>query len=438
MNRRLIAAIGTAAVLVSVAACSSSSKHDSATPSGSSSSSTGSASSAAGKTLTVWLMTGDNPADWVSSVTADFKAANPGVKLDIQIQQWDGITQKVTTALSEGNPPDVIDIGNTQTPFYAASGGLMDISSIKSAIGGDAWTASMNNSTLYQGKQYAAPWYAGGRAVMYNKSLWAKAGIKSTPTTMDEFLADLKKLKATSGVKSAMYLPGQDWYAFDGFLQDAGATIATQSGSSWTGTLNSPQALKAADLFKQLQSYGTAPKDQDEAHPAQADVFAKGDVASMIAMGYEAGTVQKDSASVASQIGWFPIPGATAGTPAKTFMGGSNLAISQNSKNKDLAESFLKVALSDKNESMFAKDSGFLPNNAADYSALAGNAYAEAYEKAAPQAGYTPLVPTWANVETAPNPITTLFLTPVLQGKDASAAAKAADDEIAKRLNQQQ
>ncbi|MBF9067567.1 extracellular solute-binding protein [Streptacidiphilus fuscans] len=429
MNRRLIAAVGTAAMLVSVAACSSSSNS-----SGGSSSST----SASGKTLTVWLMTGDNPADWVKSVTADFDAANPGAKLNIVIQQWTGITQKVTTALSENNPPDVIDIGNTQTPFYAASGGLMDLTSVKSSIGGDNWTQSFNNSTLYQGKQFAAPWYAGGRAVMYNKALWAKAGITSTPTTMAEYIADLTKLKATSGVTSALYLPGQNWYAFDGFLQDAGATIATQSGSSWSGNLNSPQALQAANLFKQLQAFGNAPKDQNEATPPQAGVFAKGDVASMIAMGYEAATVQTDSPKVASQIGWFPIPGASASQPAKTFMGGSNLAISQNSQNKTLAESFLKVALSDKNESMFAKDSGFLPNNQADYAALAGNAYAEAYEKAAPFAGYTPLVPTWANVENTPNPITTLFLTPILEGKDPAASAAAADAQIASRLNQQQ
>jgi N,N'-diacetylchitobiose transport system substrate-binding protein len=424
VNRRLIAAIGATAMLVSVAACSSSAKpaDKPSTP-------------AAAKTLTVWLMTGDDPADWVASVKADFAKANPGVKVNIVEQQWDGITQKITTALSESTPPDVIDIGNTQTPFYAASGGLMDISSVKAAVGGADWTASMNGSTLYQGKQYAAPWYAGGRAVMYNKKLWAKAGLTSTPTTMADYITDLGKLKATAGVTSALYLPGQNWYAFDGFLQDAGASIATQSGSTWTGTLNSPEALKAATLFKQLQGFGTAPKDQDESHPAQGDVFAKGGVATMIAMGYESAGVIKSAPDMASNIGWFAIPGATAGTPAKTFMGGSNLAISQNSKNKDLAEAFLKAALDDTNESLFAKTSGFLPNKASLYSALAGNDYAAAYAPAAAVAGYTPLVPTWANVETAPNPITTLFLTPVLQGKDAAAAAAAADTELAKRLN---
>ncbi|QMU79211.1 extracellular solute-binding protein [Streptacidiphilus sp. PB12-B1b] len=428
MNRRLIAAIGTAALLFSVAACSSSSK--STATSGSSS------TSASGKTLTVWLMTGDNPAGWVSSVTADFKAANPGVKLNIQIQQWTNIVQKVTAALSQNNPPDVIDIGNTQTPYYAAAGGLMDITALKSALGGDGWTASMNGSAVYNGKQYAAPWYAGGRAVMYNKKLWAAAGLTSTPTTMAEYISDLNKLKTTSGVQSALYLPGQYWYFFDGLLQQAGANIATQSGGTWTGTLSSPAALAAAQQFKTLQAYGTAPKDQTETN--QDSFFEKGNVATMIAMGYEQATIAAAAPSLANEIGWFPIPSDTAGTPGKTFLGGSNLAISAKSQNATLAQSFLKIALDQKNESMFAKDSGFLPNTSADYSALAGNAYAEAYEQAAPEAGYTPLVPTWANVENAPNPITTLFLTPVLEGKSPASSAAAADAQIATRLNQQQ
>ena len=430
MNRRLIAAIGTAALMFSVAACSSSST----TSAGSSSSS--SAKPASGKTLTVWLMTGDNPTDWVANVKAQFLAANPGDKINIDIQQWTNITQKVTAALSQSNPPDVIDIGNTQTPFYAASGGLMDITALKSQLGGDGWTPSMNGSAVYNGKQYAAPWYAGGRAVMYNKALWAKAGLTSTPTTMAAYEADLAKLKATAGVSSALYLPGQYWYFFDGLLQQAGASIATQSGSTWSGTLNTPAALSAAQTFKTLQAFGTAPKDQTEA--TQDTFFEKGNVATMIAMGYEQGTITTANPKLANEIGWFPIPSDTAGTPGKTFLGGSNLAISNNSQNKTLAESFLTIALNQANESDFAKDSGFLPNTSADYSALAGNAYAQAYEEAAPEAGYTPLVPTWANVENAPNPITTLFLTPVLEGKDPASSAAAADTQIASRLNQQQ
>ena len=423
MNCRLVVAIGTAALMAAVSACGSGKAGASNAP-----------TSYAGQTLTVWLMQGDAPAAWQSVVSAQFEATYPGVKLNIQQEPWDGIQVKLSEALAALTPPDVVDIGNTQTSYYESTGGLMDLGPYREELGGADWSTTMNASTLVNGQQYAAPWFAGLRVVMYNKALWAKAKL-SPPDTQAQWISDLQVLQGTSGVTSALWLPGQDWYDFDGFLQQAGASIIVRQGSQWVGNLDSPAGFAAATLFKQLQSFGQAPKNADEAHPVEANEFAKGDVASMIAMGYEATSVLQQNPGLADDIGWFPIPGPTASAPAKTFLGGSNLAVARNTTNKTLALGFVKIALDDSNESAFAKESGFLPNKASLYSALQGNAYGEQESKAAPYAGYTPLVPNWGNVEAAPNPITTEFLTPILQGADQSQAADQADQEIAKRLN---
>ncbi|MEY9871818.1 N,N'-diacetylchitobiose transport system substrate-binding protein [Streptacidiphilus sp. MAP12-33] len=386
-----------------------------------------------GKTLVVWLMKGDDQGAWMTSVKNEFQHGYPGAKIDFEVQDWDGIQQRVTDALASLNPPDVIDIGNTQTPYYAAEGGLLDLTPYLAQLGGKGWTASMNASAVYQGKQYAAPWYAGNRVVMYNLKLWKRAGLGDPPQTMQDWEDDLAKLQGTSGVSSALWLPGQNWYAFDGFLQDAGAQIVKRSPEGvWTGELTSPAAQKAAALFKKLQAFGHAPMDGNEAN--QASDFAKGDVGCMIAMGYEGQQVIQAKPALNGEIGWFPIPGSKAGQPAKTFLGGSDLTVSQNTMNKDLAIGFLKIAMDDANESLMAKSSGFLPNRQSLYSALDGNAYAQAAAKSVPYAGYTPLLPTWGNVETTPNPVITLFLTPFLQGKDPADAAAAADSELTRRL----
>ncbi|WP_037607827.1 extracellular solute-binding protein [Streptacidiphilus rugosus] len=385
-----------------------------------------------GKTLVVWLMKGDDSAAWMDSVKSAFLQQYAGAKIDFQVQDWTGIQQKVTDALASLTPPDVIDIGNTQTPYYAASGGLMDLTPYLGGLGASTWNSFMNKSTIYQKKQYAAPWYAGNRVVMYNKKLWKRAGLGPTPTTQEQWLSDLATLQQTSGVSSAMWLPGQNWYAFDGFLQDEGAQLVREdSPGVWSGNLDSPQALRATAFFKKLRSFGKAPVDVNEAN--QAAEFAKGNVGCMIAMGYEAATAVSKNVS-ADDIGWFPIPGKTANRPARTFLGGSNLTVSLNTQNKDLALGFLKIALNDVNESLMAKTSGFLPNRTSLYGALAGNTYAQAAAKSAPDAGYTPLLPTWGNVETSPNPVITLYLGPILQGHDASAAAQAADTEMTTRL----
>src|ERR1700709_1117925 len=71
---------------------------------------------AAAKTLTVWLMDGDLTDTTVAAINASFTAAT-GAKVKVQIQEWDDINTKISTALAQDNPPDVIDIGNTAVPL---------------------------------------------------------------------------------------------------------------------------------------------------------------------------------------------------------------------------------------------------------------------------------------------------------------------------------
>lgn len=423
MKRGLIAATGVAAMLVSVAACGS----------GSSDKDSGADGSQA-KSLTVWFMDGSNPTGWTKAVQAEFEQKT-GAKLNIQIQKWDGIQQKLTTALSESSPPDVVEVGNTQTPSYAQTGGLAELDDLKKEIGGD-WTDSLNKPSVFEGKQYAAPWYAADRVVIYNKKIWADAGIKDTPKTRDEFFKDLDAIQK-KGDAEPLYLPGQNWYFFDGLTIGTGADLVKKDGKKYVSNLADPKVAKAMDVYKQYQAFSKAPKDKDEATPQQADVFAKGRTGAFIGMGWEAQTAIKANPAIEKEIGYFTIPGESAGKPEGVFLGGSNLAIAEGSKKKDLAKEFLKIALSDKNEAALAKEVGSIPNKDALLTGLKGNAAAEAAAPAAKGGGTTPLIPEWAEVENAPNPIKA-YMTAVLNGKSPEDAAKQVEADINKRLAQKQ
>ncbi|WP_329567523.1 extracellular solute-binding protein [Kitasatospora sp. NBC_01266] len=418
MKRQLIAAVGVAAMVVGVAACGSSSK------------SSDDAGSYKGKTVTMWLMSGSAPQAWQDGVKADFEAQYPGAKLNIQIQPWDGIGQKVNTALSDGSV-DVLEVGNTQTSGYASTGGLMDLTSDKADLGGNDWPANLNASSVFEGKQYAAPWYFSNRVVIYNKALWTKAGIAAPPTTLDEFYGDLDKLKA-SGVANPIYLPGQEWYTYFGLIAGDGGTIAKQNGSQWVGNLESPEAKAAFATYQKLQSYSTAPKDKDEATPAQSTLFPQGTIASMIGLGWEA-PAPKDMP--ADNVGYFPIPGQTADKPSGVFLGGSNLAAAADTKNPTLAKGLLKIALSDKYEGMMAS-AGLIPNKTS-LDSLANTPFAQAALKGAAVGATTPNLPNWSTVENPPAPIKE-FMTAVLQGADYDTAAKQYDTQITSLLNQKQ
>ncbi|BBC92993.1 extracellular solute-binding protein [Streptomyces griseofuscus] len=424
MKRKLASAIVIAGMMVSVAACGGNDGNDSkdAGP-----------SSWKGQTLTVWTMDGSAPPQWSKDVQAAFEKKT-GAKLKFEIQKWDGIQQKITTALSEDTPPDVLEVGNTQTPAYASTGGLADLGDLKQSIGAD-WTASVSKSSVYDGKQYAAPWYFANRVVIYNKKIWAKAGINSTPKTRDEFLKDLDTIGKKTDAEP-IYLPGQNWYFLDGLIVGQGGDLVKKQGDKYVSNLADPKVAAAMEIYKKYAAYSKAPKDKDEATPQQATVFAKGKTGAFIGMGWEAATAIQANKSIEKDLGYFTIPGATADKPEGVFLGGSNLAVAQNSKKQSLAKEFLKIALSDQYEGELAKLSGVIPNKTSLESNLKGNAAAEAAAPGAAVGGTTPLIPEWAAVENTPNPIKS-YMTAVLNGKAPAAAAKDVEGEINQRLAQQ-
>src|SRR5690606_20776852 len=62
---------------------------------------------ASGGGLTVWLMDGSAPESWVNALNEAFERRH-GVEVPVEIQQWDGIQNRLTTALSENDTVDEI------------------------------------------------------------------------------------------------------------------------------------------------------------------------------------------------------------------------------------------------------------------------------------------------------------------------------------------
>ncbi|MFF9783448.1 extracellular solute-binding protein [Streptomyces nigrescens] len=421
MKRGLIAATAVAGMLVGVAAC------------GSGGEKTG-ADGFKGQKLTVWVMSGSNPAQWTEQVSAQFKKKT-GATVEFKVQQWNGIQQKLSTALSEETPPDVVEIGNTQTAAYAQAGALAELGDLKKEIGAD-WNEAFNKSSLVDGKQYALPWFAGNRVVMYNKKIWAEVGLKGTPKTRNELFKAFDTIKKKTDAEP-LYLPGQNWYFFDGLTIGTGADLVKRQGGKWVSNLGDPKVAKAMDIYKQYQAFSTAPKNKDEATPQQGEVFAKGRTGAVIAMGYEAATALKANPGMKKDIGFFTIPGETADKPEGVFLGGSNFAVAGMGKKQELAKEFLKVALSKQNDRQMVKESGWTPKSPDLADAGKENpAVAAAAPAAEKSGGTTPLISQWAAVENLPNPIKS-YMTAVLGGKSPADAAKDIESEINARLAKQ-
>ncbi|MGM1060664.1 extracellular solute-binding protein [Saccharothrix sp. Mg75] len=380
--------------------------------------------------ITVWLMKDSTTEDFASRFETEFERDHPGLDLRVQVQEWNGIAQKVTSALASTDPPDVIEVGNTQVAQYAASDGVTDLSAKKAELGGDDWVPGLAEPGAVDGRQFGIPWYAANRVVVYRKDLFEAAGV-TPPKTRDEWLAATDRLD--EGDVQGIYLPGQNWYVLSGFVWDEGGDLAEKSGDRWAGSLNTPEALAGAEFYQRLQALGDGPKDSDEAKPQQTDVVAAGQVAQFIAVPGAAKLVEKANPALAGKLGFFPIPGKTADEPGAVFTGGSDLIIPLASPRQEGAYEVVKALAGEKWQVELARAMNYVPNRTSLAGAVGDDPGAAAMAAGAVNGHATPNSPNWAAVE-ARNPVKE-FLTEVLTGADPAGAAAEADRVITQALN---
>ncbi|MET9542811.1 extracellular solute-binding protein [Streptomyces sp. NPDC006553] len=380
--------------------------------------------------VTVWIMKDSVTDAFLDRFRTGFEAEHKDIDLDIQIQEWDGIGEKVTAALASKDAPDVIEVGNTQIAQYAASGGVRDLSDRTAELNGADWLPGLAEPGKVDGKQYGIPWYAANRVVIYHRDLFARAGVTTPPKTQAEWLTVTEKLNR--GKTQGIYLPGQNWYTLSGFIWEEGGDLAVKDGSTWKGALDTAQARAGMDFYRQLQALGKGPKDSDEAKPPQAEVFAKGEVAQIIAVPGGAKIVEEINPALKGKLGFFPIPGKTAGKPGAVFTGGSDLIVPEASTHPEAAYEVVKALAGEKWQTDMARTMSYVPNRTSLARVIQDDEGTAAMAAGAAQGRATPNSPQWAAVE-ATNPIKQ-YMTAVLTGTDPAQAAAAASQSITKTL----
>ena len=394
-------------------------------------------------TLTVWLM-GDAQSNWpeaVSAATAAFKRKHPTVDVKVEYQQWGDYKTKFEATLAARNAPDVLELGNTDTPKYMAAGALAPLT--KSDFpNSSTWLSGLAKSGTYNGRTFAVPYYAGARGVIYRKDQYKAAGIAKNPTTLAEFVSAGQKLMRRYGSKnrnySAVYFPGRYWYSAISFVYDYGGQIAFTSKGEWRGNLHSKKSLAGLNAWRSMVlKLSRANKTGDEAHPQQALVFAKGQVGSFIGNGWEwpyALDKKLGNPKLEGKIGAYPMPSHIKGRYMPTFLGGSNLAIPITSGQKALAADWIAAFTSTSNETTMAVKGGVIPNTTTLARVNASKPTLAPFAEAAKYSWFVPSTPNWANVESA-NVLQNMLSGILRNPGKTQELAKRASDQITEILN---
>jgi N,N'-diacetylchitobiose transport system substrate-binding protein len=388
----------------------------------------GGTSARSASSITVWLQTDAQAANWqpiVNAVNADFQKAHPGVSVNVQFQTWGAHLQKLDATLAGGSTPDVVEMGNTEMTKYMAAGAFQDLSADKGSLPNSAtWLSGLAASGRFGGKLYGVPYYAGSRVVTYRSDLFKKAGLK-VPASLAQFTAGAKKLASANNAKgfSPVYIAGTDWYFAMSFVYDYGGSIATQVSGKWKGMLASPKSLAGLAAYKAFYTAASrASKTTDETHPNPYDVYAQGQAASMVGPGWFSCCVGDKYKGATKQ---FVMPSHTPGQAMPGFLGGSDLAVPIGA-NKALAVDWIKLYTSTQTMTSL-RGIGNIPNT----TSLLGKSI---NEKAAQRSWFVPTAKNWVSVENGN--ILRNMLAQILTGKlSIKQAAQSASDNISSVLN---
>lgn len=293
---------------------------------------------AAPVTIEWWHISKDDPGKTLFKGIADaYMAAHPNVTINITVLENEAFKTKLATQMQSGTPPDLFQSWGGGTMAAQADAGMLKDITADVASWKDTVNAGAMSIYAYNGKQYGVPWDMGMIGFWYNKKLFADAGISAPPTTWDELLSDMTKLKA-KGV-APLAIAGKDmWPSMHLWtylvLRIGGADALQQMIQSGDWNTDACKAagdavLKLNDLKPYQDGYKSATYDNEAAAVGNGK-------AAMELMGQWAPGVQvADSTSkqgLGTDLGWFPFPAVTGGAGAATdgVGGGNGIAVGKN------------------------------------------------------------------------------------------------------------
>lgn len=366
-----------------------------------------------------------NEAPAYQALIKAFEAKYPKIKVTYQNVDFTTVEQRFKAAAQSGKgAPDVIRADVGLIPEYASLHYIAPLDGTPALSQSEDFVEGPLATTKYDGKSYGAPSVTDTLALLYNKDIFAKAGISKPPATWDELIADSKTIaKKVPGVAGTYVNP--DSYFLFPLLFGEGADLADPAAKKIT--VNSPQAVAAVTKAKEIYDTSSLKVDFASAYDNMQTSFKTGKVAMLIQGPWSVADDLTGSAfkGKESNLGYAPVPAGSTGK-ALAPTGGHDLAVYQGSKHLNASYLFTQFMTSSASQQQIALKNGTLPTRT--------SAYTPEVLKDPEIAGFKPILDT-ARPRVALPQVGSLFVplqqqyikilqgqTPVKAGLDAAAA----------------
>jgi multiple sugar transport system substrate-binding protein len=308
-----------------------------------------------GVTITVALPTDPPPAADLDAFTKQ-----TGITVKWASSDWDSLQTKISAAASANTY--FADVTNVDWSRVGQLGKLKWFQPLESKLDANSLKSDMPQlaSFTLDGHIIGVPYDASYMVTTVNTELFAKAGITTMPTTIDEYTNDLKQIKAKGVVKYPLNIPfaaaeGLSTYWYE-TTQAFGGTVLDAKGKPQFTDPNSP-GYKAAQWMVDGIQNGLVPPGNVNVNDSQGEqtLMAQGQAASTFSD--YSGLINslynvKKSSKVTGKIQYLPTPGVSG--PASNLSNPDGMGIPKQAKYPQAAAKFIEWFTSAKTQEDFA------------------------------------------------------------------------------------
>ncbi|MCQ4207531.1 extracellular solute-binding protein [Streptomyces longispororuber] len=289
-----------------------------------------------GRTVVEWWniqTTEPSKSIWPERAKA-FEAKNPKVRIKLVTLENDAYKSKMTALTSSGKLPDIYHTWGGGVLKQQIDAGLVeDLSEpVKTTL--DTMVPASVKPYQFDGKTYAMPFDIGAVGFWYNKALFKKAGISAPPTTWDDYLDTVRKLKS-AGITPIALAGKEKWPGmyFWSYLSMRIAGVDGMQKAADAKDFTGDDFVKAGEHLKELVALKPFQKGflgaAYSTPNGEAATMGNGKAA-MELMGQWAPVVQADAGKgIGKDLGFFSFPSVAGGQGAVTdvFGGGGGYAV---------------------------------------------------------------------------------------------------------------
>lgn len=183
----------------------------------------------------------------VRTILDQFEQENQNISVELVGSSQN--SQKLLTQILSGQAPEVLQVGYRDVISLASEQAFKDLSADFMSERDNYYPVVFDLGIL-DGKLYGVPWNGHAIGLVYNKDMFAEAGITSPPTTWAELYDAAKKL--TKGDQYGIGLVGKQHYDLvwnvNQFVVQAGAGFVEDGKVA----MNTDAARQALEFYKKL------------------------------------------------------------------------------------------------------------------------------------------------------------------------------------------